>query len=233
MIVNKRLFEVRRHLGLTQQQIADILGVGQNTYSMIENGRLQLTERNRSILAERLYINPKYLSEGVGDMIMPLPVAGTIKRTNQGEWIVNRAGVKTSQNVGVPFYAKPVTGSMVISYDDLQNEPPEYFVDIAPLNDCSFYRPVFGESMSPRYNPGDIVACKKVNNKNVILYGESYLCMIALDGDFYETIKVLRRNSEVGMITLKPYNDSFDETTVPIDAIKDLYLIKGKIERNI
>lgn len=233
MTMNKRLFEVRRHLGLTQQQIASILRIGQNTYSMIENGRLQLTERNRTVLAERLYINPDFLLEGKGEMMLPIPVAGSIMRSSDGDWVVESKSVKHTSNIGVPYYAKPVSGSMVISYDDMQRESPEYFIDIAPLNDCTFYRPVFGESMAPRYNPGDIVACKKINNKNIILYGESYLCMIALDGDFYETIKVLRRNTAPGMITLMPYNNSFDETTIPMESIVDLYLIKGKIERNI
>ena len=33
-----RLRELRVHLNMTQKQMADILGVGQNTYSRIENG---------------------------------------------------------------------------------------------------------------------------------------------------------------------------------------------------
>ena len=33
-----RLRELRVHLNMTQKQMADILDVGQNTYSRIENG---------------------------------------------------------------------------------------------------------------------------------------------------------------------------------------------------
>lgn len=236
MPMHRRLFKVRKHLGLTQQQIAAILGIGQNAYSMIENGRIQLTERNRSILAERLYINPVFLTEGIGEMMLAAtPSDVQTHQNSSGQWVVSGGtkSLKTQNSAAVPYYSKQVTGSMLISYDDLAREEPEYYIDLAPLNDCTFYRPVFGESMSPRYNPGDLVACKRVRNRNIILYGESYLCMISLDGDFYETIKILRRNATPGMITLMPCNAAFDQTDVPIDAIKDLYLIKGKIERNI
>ena len=218
----KRLFEARKFLGLTQKQMAEILQVGQNTYSMIENSKISLTERNRSILAEKLRINPLWLDTGIGEMFLDSTPAPRIA--------IGRAVIAEK---GIPYYSKAVTGSMVVSFDDLANEAPEYRIDFAPFNDCSFYRPVFGESMCPRYNPGDIVACKKIQNKRLILYGEPYLCMIGMDGDFYETIKILRKNTQAGLITLKPLNPDFDETTILIDSILDLYIIKGKIERNL
>lgn len=215
-----RLLQVRKFLGLTQKQLADILQVGQNTYSMIENEKIKLTDRNRNILAEKMHINPLWLDTGIGEMLLTTK-AKTLNRTNQ------------SDSVGVPYYSKPVTGSMVISFDDLARDAPEYFINYIPFNDCAFYRPVFGESMVPRYNPGDVIACKKVTNKNLILYGETYLCMIAIDGDFYETIKILRKHSDPAQIILQPTNPAFDDSVVSINSIIDLYIIKGKIERII
>lgn len=225
--MHRRLYKVRKHLGLTQKQIADILGIGQNAYSMIENGRISLTDRNRTILAEKLYVNPLYLTQERGEMLLDTDQFSPVSQPMQ-----DHRGQEIE--TGVPYYSKPVTGSMVISFDDMSRDDPEYYINMAPFNDCAFYRPVFGESMSPRYNPGDIVACKRVHNKNLILYGETYLCMIALDGDFYETIKILRRNLvDPSLVILKPCNETFDETIVPIDAISELYIIKGKIERTV
>jgi len=220
----KRLLEARKFLGLTQKQMAETLQVGQNTYSMIENSKISLTERNRSALAEKLRINPLWLDTGIGEMFLD-PKINSASPYAPGRDI--------SEERSVPYYSKPVTGSMVVSFDDLANEGPEYRVDFVPFNDCSFYRPVFGESMSPKYNSGDVIACKKVQNKRLILYGETYLCMILMDGDFYETIKILRKNDDPSFITLKPINPDFDETTIPMDSIIDLYIIKGKIERNL
>lgn len=216
--MHRRLYKARKHLGLTQAQIASILGIGQTAYSMIENGKISLTDRNRAILSDKLYINPIFLTEGRGEMMLSS----------------ERVAHNTEQRVvegGVPFFSKPING--MSSLEEIMGERPEYVINAEPFNDCNLYRPVFGESMSPRYNPSDIVACKRIKNKDMILYGEAYLCLINFDGDFYETIKVLRKSSNNDKVVLTPCNEAFDPTTVPLEAISELYIIKGKIERNI
>lgn len=253
-----KLVQIRKFLGLTQGQFAEILRVKQNTISLIENDKISLIDRNKQILVERLHVNPEWLEKGIGEMFLttpstPAPLPLTEK---QYERLTNATGgsmpgpgpisipnpvmksdsastKNTSNPAGVPFYAKPVSGSMLESFADMDRMEPEYYIDIEPLNNCSFYRPVYGESMIPRYNPGDIVACEKIHNKRTILYGETYLCMIKIDADYYETIKVLRKNPNPAMVTLKPLNPNFDETTIPIDSITQLFIIRGKIERNI
>lgn len=87
--------------------------------------------------------------------------------------------------------------------------------------------------MAPRFNPGDLIACKYVHNKDLILYGEAYLCVISYEGDLYETVKIIRKHSDPSYVVLKPVNPVFDETVVPLSSIKDLYIIKGRIERNL
>lgn len=225
-----RLHEARKFLGLTQKAVAEILQIGQNTYSMIETGKISLTDKNKGILSDKLRINPLWLGGGVGEMFLDMRSEHPEKAMIKG----HSKGPDVKLNNGVPFYPKAVTGSLTISLDDIASEQAEYYINFAPFNDCSFYRPVWGESMSPKYTSADTIACKKIINKNYILYGEAYLCVIALDGDFYETIKILRKhNSDPSKIILKPANPAFDETTIPLDSILELYIIKGKIERNI
>ncbi|MEG2479732.1 MAG: helix-turn-helix transcriptional regulator, partial [Mucinivorans sp.] len=65
-----RLFEIRKYFRLTQKQLAEILGIGQNTVSMIESGQISLVERNRRALVEKLKINANWLDSGSGQMIM-------------------------------------------------------------------------------------------------------------------------------------------------------------------
>ncbi|MFI3294866.1 MAG: S24 family peptidase [Rikenellaceae bacterium] len=245
--INK-LVKIRKYLGLTQSQLADILMVKQNTISLIENDKISLIDRNKQILIEKLGVNPLWLDSGEGDIFIgrsqsapPSNLdAQQLKIVEHGERglsseIYPLAKDQTSSESsprGVPYYAKPVTGSMVESFDDMSRQSPEYYIDIEPLNNCAFYRPIYGESMTPRYNPGDIVACQRIHNKKVIMYGEAYLCMIQSGADYYETVKILRRNPNPAMITLRPVNPNFDETTISINDILQLYIIRGKIERN-
>lgn len=219
---SSRLQILRKALGMTQKDMAKILQIGQNTYSMIETGRIKLTERNRSIISEKLHANPLWIDTGIGDMFLDPNIRTT------------RKSIHVIEPQGVPYYDKPVTGSTIISLDDIAHDTPAYYINYLPFNECSFYRPVFGESMSPKFNPGDVVACQKIASKELILYGESYLCRVKIDSDFYETIKVLRRHQDnKELIILKPINPNFDESVIPIDSILELYIIKGRIERNL
>lgn len=219
MSEQSRLLELRKILGMTQKQMADILSIGQNAYSMIENGKVNFTDRNRNVLSRKLGINPHWLEKGEGDMYL--------KHGNKG--VQHR--LKES---GVPLITFPIISADELSSNDVIIAHSDYYINFPPLNDCSFYRPVHGESMSPRYNPGDIVACQKVENREILLFGEPYLCFINNGKDLYETIRILRRDTnDNSSVVLKPLNPNFDESTVGLKEIVDLYIIKGKIERNI
>ncbi len=248
-----KLIQIRKYLGITQSQLADIMRVKQNTISLIENDKNLLTERNKQVLIEKLGVNPSWLDTGAGDIFIgrsnptiPSSLPENLDETQRNiiEYgnssskqkspdKVFKVGHTQSSSGGVPFYAKPVTGSLLDSHSDMDSLEAEYFINIEPLNDCTFYRPIYGESMSPRYNPGDIVACQRVWSKEIIMYGEAYLCMIKNGADYYETVKILRRHPSPELITLKSVNPEFDDTTIALDNIIQLYIIRGKIERNI
>ena len=222
-LMHRRLFKARKTLGLTQKQIADVLNIGQNAYSMIESGKVSLTEKNRFILAEKLYINPAFLVEGRGEMFL-----------NTSKLPENQPAADPGASRGVPYFSKPLHGPLPTaqSLEELAEESPDYLIDLLPFNDCSFYRPVWGESMAPRFNPGDMVACKRIQKEH-ILWGEAYLCLMEQNDERYETIRILRHSPNDGAAILTPCNEAFDPTVAPLSAIRELYLIKGKIERNL
>lgn len=215
-----RLLESRKALHLTQRQMADILSIRQNAYSMIETGKTNLTERNKSTLAEKLHINPSWLTEGIGPMFDVTPKARTVRH-------------------GVPYYNVPIADYAQFSnsgHTDTElyfDGTPEYDIDYPPFNDCTFYRPVVGESMSSRFCTSDVVACKKIADPTVIMFGETYLCVITEGTVSYEIIRIIRKHDDPNQIILKPQNSLFDDITIRKESIKELYIIKGKISRGI
>ena len=72
------LKKMRKELGLTQEAVADVLGITKSTWNMIENGKANLTERNKSILIEKLNINPKYLADGTEPIVLGFPPRDTL-----------------------------------------------------------------------------------------------------------------------------------------------------------
>ncbi|MFI3298294.1 MAG: XRE family transcriptional regulator [Rikenellaceae bacterium] len=227
MSIQKRLREVRSSLRMTQKQVADILSIGQNAYSLIESGRVGLTLKNRLILEKTLGVSSRFLLEGEGPMI--LRQQSSAKQVSSQD-----STLAVVQSRGVPYFSKSVS-SRRETFLELDPADIEYYIDFEPFNDCTFYRPVFGRSMEPRYNSGDIIACKRVNSKSNILYGQCYLCVISNDGDVYETLVILRRSDYDNdtEVVLLPFNSAYERTTVPLSSIVELYLICGKIERNI
>lgn len=73
MEIFDRLKILRSKLRLKQKDLADILGIGNNAYSMIETGKTGLSKRNQLILCEILSINPLWLETGVEPMFLGKP----------------------------------------------------------------------------------------------------------------------------------------------------------------
>lgn len=215
-----RLLTLRKFLHLTQREMADIMSIRQSSYSMIENGHINLSDRNRKVLIEKLHVNQSWLSSGLGSMFEDISGGSTPK-------------------VGVPYFLLSINENSSISpssegdlcpYISLE---PDYMIDFKPFNDATMYRPVGTSSMSPRYCIGDIVACKAVDNKDIILYGEPYLVLYASGNEFREALRIIRKSPDDQSVVLRPLNEEFDEVEIGKSTIKRLYLIKGKIAQNI
>ena len=72
--LNKRLKELRKTLGLTQQQFASDIGLGKSSIGNIENGIINLTDRNISVICSKYNVNEKWLRTGEGEKFAELNV---------------------------------------------------------------------------------------------------------------------------------------------------------------
>lgn len=68
--MRERLKLIRKELGMTQEMLAQKLGIGKSALSMIETGRAALSERNKNILVQELNVNPEWLETGKGSMFL-------------------------------------------------------------------------------------------------------------------------------------------------------------------
>lgn len=56
---------------MTQKDLGDILGITNGAVSDIERGKAILTDRNISLICEKLNINKEWLKSGSGNMFSP------------------------------------------------------------------------------------------------------------------------------------------------------------------
>ena len=79
-----RLKKVRKHLGLSQAQLAKELGIKQGSYSAIESGNTNLTQSLLIILEYRYSINTNWILTGEGEMF------NKVNRSNIKEHILEQ-----------------------------------------------------------------------------------------------------------------------------------------------
>jgi len=68
MNINQRIKEVRKALKISQGDLADVLMMTQGGVSAIEVGRRSPTDRNISLLCQKLHVSEEWLRTGEGEM---------------------------------------------------------------------------------------------------------------------------------------------------------------------
>ncbi|HAW09124.1 MAG TPA: hypothetical protein DCW42_08185 [Bacteroidetes bacterium] len=158
-------------------------------------------------------------------------------RTGKGEMLQEHEQsnikqiLKVKDKEGVPYFDLNITGGIVETFNDIL-EKPSFFIDFLPLNDCTAYFPFWGDSMMPLLNSGDVVAVKKVNNTNVLLWGEAYLIITNANSNNLRTVKLIFKHADPSKIILRAINPAFaGDIEVNKEDIIGIYLIKGKISK--
>ena len=82
MEIFDKLKILRSKLKLKQRDLADVLGIGNNAYSMIETGKSGLSRRNLLILCNTYSVNPQWLEFGEEPMFTTLKESITEQSTN-------------------------------------------------------------------------------------------------------------------------------------------------------
>lgn len=71
--MNERFKIIREHLKLTQKEFSEKIGFAQTSYSQIENGVRNVTERIIKLICQEFNVNEEWLRYGIGDMFSIKP----------------------------------------------------------------------------------------------------------------------------------------------------------------
>lgn len=212
--IDLKLF--RKQNNLTQIDVAEILGCKQSFISQIETGYRQIPDEYISILLALDGYNMSAINKTVA--------------LSEAEPSYN---IDESNSIGVPYYEDlDVTASLVTSFSDYK-ENPTFFINYRHFNDCDAYLPVMGNSMSPLYCNGDIVAIRKIRNIDTLLPGETYLVITSPEANSLRTIKCVFNSPDKSKIILRAVNPDYSgDTEIFKKDILSIYFVKGKITRN-
>ncbi len=220
--MNERIKLIRKQLGMTQEQLAQHLGIGKAALSMIETGKARLSNRNRNILVQELNVNPEWLDDGEGTMFNAEPdLTAYMHRTD------NSLPLQS-----VPLYSIEGTAGLVPLFTDQQKMKPLNYIHIPNLPKCDGAIYIVGDSMYPLLKSGDIVLYKQLHDLNDIFWGDMYLLSIDLDGEEYVTVKYLQKSEREGYVKLVSQNPHHADKDVEMARIRALALVKASIRMN-
>lgn len=185
--------------------------------SSIESGKRNMGKRLSKEITEYHRINPRYLNTGMGEIF--------IKSLDEDE---NQPVLEE----GVPYFNVNMS-EMTFGRLQVFQEPPEYYVNYRPFNDCDAYLPIYGDSMYPKFSSGEIIIVKEIRNRDIIQWGEAYLVVTDEGANNITTVKLLFEHPHQDNFILRSLNPEYKgDTIVHRDAIKRIFLVKGKVTRS-
>ncbi len=220
--MNNRVKLIRKELGMTQEQLAQRLGIGKAALSMIETGKGGLSSRNRNILVQDLNVNPDWLDTGIGNIFNAEPdLTSFIHRTD------NSLPLQS-----VPLYSIEGTAGLVPLFNDHSQLKPVNFIHIPNLPKCDGAIYIVGDSMYPLLKSGDIVLYKQLSDIADVFWGDMYLLSIDIDGEEYVTVKYIQKSDKEGYVKLVSQNQYHADKDVEVARIRAIALIKASIRMN-
>lgn len=217
--VCQRLRLMRKQLNMTQDQLAQRLGVGKAALSMIETGKAGLSTRNRNILVQEFNVNPEWLDSGKGKMFTVEPnVSAFNHRTDRSLPLQS-----------VPLYSIEGTAGLVPIFADGSKVEPINHIHIPNLPKCDGAIYVVGDSMYPLLKSGDIVLYKQLSDVRDVFWGDMYLLSIDMDGEEYITVKYVQKSDQEGCVRLVSQNQHHADKDVEISRIRAIALIKASV----
>lgn len=130
----------------------------------------------------------------------------------------------------IPFVPITAEGSYLSGFadDEYMEHLPKFYLPFLGLGAGVYAFQVRGDSMSDRFNNGDVVFGQLVNKHDALRWGEVYV-LLCNDG---LVVKELRRGPDDKHFTLRSYNEHFDPYEVLKTEVRAMYRYQASISFN-
>ncbi len=218
----KRFTDVRRELGYTQAEFADLLGV-KNTTADIERGRTKLSGKVVSELLKQFKINPlwlfgesdnQYLETSKTSVIPKVVTVDSADRDNMV--LVNaKAAAGYPQNISDTSWYKQL---------------PAFDLPIPEFRNATYRGfQVEGDSMLPNLQPGEWVLARAIEHVDHVSANKMYVVVLQDS----VMVKKIEKRPNSNNITLVSLNETYPPYEVKPFLIQEIWEVSSKITFNV
>jgi phage repressor protein C with HTH and peptisase S24 domain len=208
----ERFFQVLDYYGDTRYKFSRGSGISETVLSNIFNKKNKpKAETIETLLNKYKAVNANWLILGEGEMLKSdTPTA--IK-------------LPESSNEGIPLI--PLDAMAGFGKGDVQVMEYECERYMVPMfKGADFLIQVKGSSMIPKYNSGDIVACKKISLENIFFQWNK---VYVIDTDQGALVKRIKKGSDKDHLLIISDNPQFDSFELHMSQIYAVALVIGVI----
>lgn len=203
--VRERLILFAKTNGLSQRAFERKAGLSNGYINNISKGIG--AEKLQKILATFPQLNESWLMSGEGEMLNDTTTA-----------------MQPDKN-GIPLIPTNAIGGILSGVGEsfMEYECERYIVP--QFSNADFLIRVQGDSMMPKYIPGDIVACKRVTDRIWFQWGKAYI----IDTRQGVLIKRIEPSKEEGCISLHSENERYKPFDLPAEELNGVAIVIGVI----
>ncbi|MGR3790702.1 S24 family peptidase [Flavobacterium sp. TN-1] len=239
-MITDRILQIIDYKGISKSKFYKDTGLSNGFLDKVKDIGVSKIEY---ILKAYPEININWLLLGTGEMLVTkdenftnkindsLIVSKNDSKPNMYKNLTNEelTGFVTESKQGIPllpFDAFAGIGDSSVAGVDFDTIEDRYVVPLFDGIKIDFMIPVRGSSMYPKYNSGDVVACRLVNELLFVQWNKVYVIDTVSQGVI---MKRLLKSSEANTVVCKSDNKDYGEFTVPMSDIRSIALVVGVI----
>lgn len=221
-ITLKRFTDLRRELGFTQTEFADLLGV-KNTTADIERGRTKLSGKVVTELLKQFKINPLWLFGESDEKHLDTSKTSVIPKV---------VTVDNSDNDNmVMVNAKAAAGyPQNISDTSWYRQLPAFDMPIPEFRNATYRGfQVEGDSMLPNLRPNDWVLARAIEHIDYVSPNKMYVVVLQDS----VMVKKIERKPNSNNITLVSLNETYPPYEIKPFQIQEIWEVSSKLTFNV
>ena len=212
--IKERVLYFTDYKGFAKEKFFEELGVTYGNFKGKAKEKALSSDVLAKIVSKYPELNPEWLLTGEGEM---LKSENTSTETSKEESV---KGIPLVNATAIGGY-----GNNVFSFEE-RDVKDYYVIPKFKHKQVDFMIEVEGSSMYPKYNSGDVVACRIIKERNFIQWNKTHVIATRKQGIIIKRIKPSDAPNSLLMVS---DNESYGPFNVPEEEIEGLAIVVGVI----